>query len=338
MTTSAIKIADHQIGQPHRAFIIAEVGINHGGDIEIAKMQISAAATAGADGVKLQTFQPELFISRASPYYNIFEKVALSDDQVRLLNKFAQEQGILLFSAVFDEPSANLWESIDTPAFKVASGDITHLPLLRHIAAFGKPMLLSTGCANMEEIATALSTIRESNSITPVALFHCVSSYPTDPADANIAAMAKMRAKFGVPVGFSDHTEGLVVPIAAAAIGAELIEKHFTHDRNADGPDHAMSVDPIGFSEMVAAIRAAESAIGISDKKLTEGEEMRTALRRSVTAFTDIPKGTIISASMLAIKRPGFGIQPSEIDGVIGRKAEHDLAADTTLSWNDLID
>jgi len=336
MSTQTFNVAKHQIGYPNPTFIVAEVGINHGGDIELAKMQISAAANAGADAVKLQTFRPELFISRASPYYSIFEQVALSDGDVKKLSAFAHDQDIVLFSAVFDEPSADLWESLDAPIFKIASGDITHLPLIRHVAAFGKPVLVSTGCSNMEEISSALGAIRESNTTTPAGLFHCVSKYPTEPADANLAIMANMRSEFNVPVGFSDHTEGLAVPIAAAAIGAELIEKHFTHDRNADGPDHAMSVDPKGLSEMVAAVRAAESAIGKADKKLTEGEEMRSALRRSVTALIDIPKGTVINASMLAIKRPGSGIQPLDFDKVIGRVATHALAADSTLSWTDL--
>ena len=333
-----ISIADTGIGSEYPAFIVAEVGINHGGYVELAKRQIEAARDSGADAVKLQTFRPELFISRASPYYSIFEQTALSDAAVESLVDFARDRDILLFSAVFDQPSADLWEAHGAPLYKIASGDITHLPLLRHVAAFGKPMLISTGSATMDEIETAIDAIRQVTPAISIAVFHCVSQYPTEPAQANLAAMATIRNRLNVPVGFSDHTSGLTVPCAAVALGANMIEKHFTHDCGADGPDHALSLDPTGFAAMVGEIRNTEAAIGSAVKRPVEGDEMRNAIRRSVTAFVDIPKGTVIEEGMLAVKRPGTGIQPANIDDVIGRKAMCDLGADQSLNWSDLAD
>jgi N,N'-diacetyllegionaminate synthase len=331
-----IDIAGNGIGPDHRTFIVAEVGINHGGDVELAKRQIEAAHESGADAVKLQTFRPELFISRSSPYYGIFEQTALSEADVASLVAFARDRGILLFSAVFDQPSADLWESHGAALYKIASGDLTHLPLLRHVASFGKPMLISTGSATLDEIVTAVDTVRQVVPKLPVAVFHCISQYPTDPSNAHLAAMATIRARVNLPVGFSDHTSGLTVPCAAVALGASMIEKHFTHDCAADGPDHALSLDPAGFASMVAEIRNTEAAIGSADKQPVEGDEMRNAIRRSVTAFVDIPEGQVITADMLAVKRPGDGIQPGDFDSVIGRHAKRDLTADETLSWNDL--
>lgn len=334
----AFSILGQQVGAQRRAYIIAEVGINHGGDVSLAKRQIAAAGKAGADAVKLQTFRPELFIARSSPYYGIFEQAALSDEAIRELHRFATGRGIVLFSAVFDDPSVELWKSLNAPAYKIASGDLTHLPLIRSVARIGKPVLISTGCGNMAEIDDAIGAVRKTDPATKVGLFHCVSNYPTQPSDANLAFMATLRERFGVPVGFSDHTDGQAVPIAAAALGAELIEKHFTHDRSADGPDHALSMDPDGFASMVAAIRAVEASIGKADKGVIESADMRNALRRSVTAFADIPEGAVIKAEMLAFKRPGTGIQPEEIDRVIGRRAARRLFVDETIRWDDLTD
>lgn len=336
MTDHSFEILGRPIGSGHPAYIVAEVGINHGGDVELAKRQISAAAEAGADAVKLQTFRPELFISRSSPYYSIFEDTALSERDISTLHRYADKHKIVLFSAVFDAPSAALWHSLAAPAYKIASGDLTHLPLIRVVAGFGKPMLVSTGCGDIDEIARAIEAIRETNPLTPIALFHCVSKYPTEPKETNLAVMSMLREQFHVPTGFSDHTEGFTVPVAAVSLGAELIEKHFTHDRQASGPDHALSLDPEGFASMVDMVREAEAAIGSPTKTLVEGSVMRSAIRRSVTAFVDIPAGSLIEPGMLAVKRPGTGISPDGIDRIIGRRATRDLATDETIVWDDI--
>jgi N-acetylneuraminate synthase/N,N'-diacetyllegionaminate synthase len=336
MTGDRFEIAGRPLGKGAAPFLIAEVGINHGGKVSMALRMIEAAAKAGADAVKLQTFDTMKFLSRSSEYFDVLRACELPRDGIVALAARARELGITLFSACFDEESANLWHDLDAPAFKIASGDITHLPLLRHIAAFGKPMIVSTGGTTMEEIAAALRAIRETDSAPPIALLHCVSNYPTKAEDANLACMAGLRAHFGCPVGFSDHTEGTAVAIAAAALGAELVEKHFTLDRGLPGPDHAISAEPEELAALARALRMAQAAVGRSDKMPVEAADFIPLIRRSVTAAVDIPSDTPITRDMLAVKRPGTGIAPDDIEAVIGRRAARDLVADETMRWSDL--
>lgn len=332
----SFEIAGLPIGKGAAPYLIAEVGINHGGKVSMALRMIEAAAKAGADAVKLQTFDTAKFLSRSSQYFDVLQACELPHDGIAALAARARELGITLFSACFDEESADQWRDLGAPAFKIASGDITHLPLLRHIAAFGKPMIVSTGGATMEEIATALQTICETAPAPPVALLHCVSNYPTRPDDANLACMTSLRAHFGCPVGFSDHTEGTATAIAAAALGAELIEKHFTLDRTLPGPDHALSAEPDELAALALALRTARAAIGRSVKAPVEAADFIPQIRRSVTAAVDIPSDTPITRDMLAVKRPGTGIAPARLEEVVGRRALRDLKADETVSWSDL--
>ena len=331
-----IEISGCRIGGGETPYVIAEIGINHGGDLATAKTLLHEAKTCGVDAAKLQAFVPEQFLSRSSPYFDLLASCALGADDIRSLMDAARELDLTLFSAVFDEESADLLNACDAPAFKIASGDLTHLPLLRQVARFGKPMLISTGGATMDEITAALDAVWAVAADLPVALFHCVSNYPTEASDTNLACMATMRETFGVPVGFSDHTLGSAVPAAAAALGAELIEKHFTLDREAEGPDHGLSVDPSGMRALVEAVRLAHAAIGRAEKAPIEAPDFIPQIRRSVTAFVDIARGTVIEPSMLAVKRPGTGIAPDEIGKVTGKAAARDIAADETLEWSDL--
>lgn len=332
MSQNPFAIAGRAIGPGNPPYLVAELGINHGGRLEVARRMLRAAVEAGADAIKLQTFRTDLFLSRSSEYYDVLASAELGESAIRDLQELARELGTTLFSAVFDEPSADLWESFDAPAYKIASGDLTHHPLIKHVAAFGKPMLLSTGGATMGEIEAAIDAI---GGRAPVALFHCVSSYPTDPKDANLACMATMRARFGMPIGFSDHTLGNVTSIAAVAMGADIVEKHFTLDREAEGPDHRLSADPAGLSELAAALRCAQQSIGTSEKKPVEAPGFILQIRRSVVALVDIDEGTVVEPRMLAVKRPGTGIPPRDIDAVIGRTASRYIAADQALSWDD---
>ena len=318
-------------------YIVAEIGINHNGSPETAEALVRAAKLAGVDAAKLQVFAPEKFMARSSPYFSLLADCALEAGTIRSLMATAQEVGITLFSAVFDEGSADLLNDVGAPAFKVASGDLTHLPLLRHIAGFGKPMIVSTGGGTMLEVQEALDAIRDVRLDIPIALFHCVSNYPTEASDANLACMASLREAFGVPVGFSDHTQGNAVSIAAAALGAELLEKHFTLSRSAEGPDHALSVDPQGMEALVKDVLQAYSAIGRTDKTPVEPADFIPQMRRSVTADREIPMNVEITRDMLEIKRPGTGIAPKEIDKVVGRKAARYIAADTVLTWEDIV-
>lgn len=336
MTADSFEIAGRPIGRDAPPYLIAEVGINHGGQVGLALRMLEAAASAGADAVKLQTFDTAKFLSRSSQYFDILRACELPRDGVVALAARARELGITLFSACFDEESADLWRELDAPAFKIASGDITHLPLLRHVAAFGRPVIVSTGGATMAEIAMALGAIGEAAPPPPVALLHCVSNYPTRAEDANLACMTGLRAHFGCPVGFSDHTEGSATAIAAAALGAELVEKHFTLDRGLPGPDHALSLEPDELAALALALRTARAAIGCAAKAPVEAADFIPLIRRSVTAAVDIPRDAPITRDMLAVKRPGTGIAPARLDEVVGRRARRDLEADKTLSWDDL--
>lgn len=336
MPLTQFDVAGRRIGADAPIFLIAEVGINHSGDPDLALRMIEAAAKAGADAVKLQTFETERFLSRSSRYFDTLRACELPREVIPRLRQRARDLGVLLFSSCFDEPSANFWHELDAPLFKIASGDITHLPLLRHIAGFGKPMVVSTGGATLEEIDAACRAIRRVSAELPVALLHCVSNYPAEPRDANLACMAAMRARFGCPVGFSDHTVDNTTAIAAAALGAEVIERHFTLDRALDGPDHALSSDPNQLAELARALKTARLAVGKPTKAPIEATDQVQQIRRSVTAAIDIPAGTGITREMLAIKRPGTGIHPNEIESVIGCQTHRGIQADQTLTWNDL--
>ena len=329
-------IRGRKVGGGAEPYIIAELGINHGGDVQVAKQMIDAAVEAGADAAKLHVWRTELFLARDSAFFSVLDDASLNEEQIKELDAYATAAGITLFGSVFDEVSADLMESLNTPAYKIASGDLTHLPLLAHISRFGKPMIVSTGGATMQEIAAALSVIRDAHAQTPVVLLHCVSNYPTKASDANLACMATMQAEFGTVVGFSDHTLGNATAIASVALGAEVIEKHFTLDREQDGPDHQLSCDPIGLKQLVAAAKIAHASVGRLEKAPVESPDFIPLIRRSVTAHVAIEAGDVIERHMLAVKRPGSGIQPADLDSVVGKRAKHALRLDQTITWDDV--
>ncbi len=334
MTTPYFLVGDKRIGGNVSPFVIAEIGINHGGDVDLAHKMISVAADCGADAIKLQTFQTSEFLAKSSPYYEMIGSCKLPSGSLQSLNDHAQDLGITIFSAVFDEQSADDWASLDALVYKVASGDLTHLPLLRHIAAKGRPVIMSTGGGTMVDIQSALDAMRSVTPSLDVAILHCVSLYPTDPNLTNLACMATMEKAFNVPVGFSDHTLGSVTAVSAVALGASIIEKHFTLDRSMDGPDHAMSCDPDGFRQMVDDIRTAHQTIGSSEKAPVEPSDHIAQIRRSLTARRDIHTGQTIAMEDLAIKRPGGGILPDDIVKVVGRVSQVDVPMDATLQWD----
>lgn len=329
-----MKINNRSIGRDQSPYVIAELGINHNGDVGIARKLLEAAAQAGADAAKLQTFKTENFISRSSDYFNLLKDTELSSADIATLIAQAEKLGITLFASVFDEESTELWAGKDAAAYKMASGELTHLPLLRHVSAKGRPMIISTGGGTVDEISAAITAIKNAGPNTPYAILHCVSNYPTQARDANLACMAGLRDRFGVPVGFSDHTANIGTAIAAAALGAEIIEKHFTLDRSMPGPDQALSTTPEDFKIMVDCIREAHEAIGTREKRPVEAADFIPRIRRSLTASQDIPANTIITVDLLAFKRPGTGIAPNDIDTVIGKKAIQDIAADKTMTWD----
>ena len=333
---NGFQVDGQKIGNGAPAFMIAEVGINHGGDPQLLNNLIKAAADSGADAIKLQAYNTGEFLAASSAYFDVLRACELSESQVRQAMKQAAGLNVVMFASCFDESSATLLDDLGAPMFKIASGDLTHTPLLRHIAGFGKPMIISTGGATMDEIAVALDAVRSVSSDVPVALLHCVSNYPTEAKDVNLACMATMREEFGVPVGYSDHTLGTAVAVGAVALGADLIEKHFTIDRNMEGPDHALSSDPAEFGELVTAVRLVQASVGRTGKAPVEARDFIPQIRRSATSRMPISAGQVITKDMLSVKRPGTGIQPGEIEAVIGRRAARDLAPDTILVWEDI--
>jgi N,N'-diacetyllegionaminate synthase len=330
-----------------RTFIIAEVGVNHNADLKLAHALIDVAVQAGADAVKFQTAVPELvatgYAEKAKYQKNttgagesqleMIRKLHFPLDVYPALQAYCTQRGIVFFSTAFDMVSLEFLEKLGQPYHKVPSGEITNLPYLRRIGQFGKPVFLSTGMANMEEIRAAMLVLQEAG--TPrerITVLHCTTEYPAPMADVNLRAMRSMGETLGVQTGYSDHTVGIEVSIAAAALGAAAIEKHFTLDRNLAGPDHKASLEPDELRAMVDAIRNIDTALGDGVKMPTARElDNRTIARRSLVAARQIRAGEAFSDDNLVVKRPATGISPMRWDEVVGRRAPRDFAPDEMI-------
>lgn len=341
-----LQIAGRQIGPGHPCFIIAEAGVNHDGDITEAVRLIDAAVQAGADAVKFQTFVAERLVTvdaPSAPYqrtapgspqkqFEMLKPLELSPADHRQLQARCLERGIIFLSTPFDEGSADMLDELSLPAFKISSGDLTNLPLLAHIARKGKPVILSTGMSTLPEIEVAVRTIRD-NGDPPMALLHCVSRYPAQPAEVNLRGLQTMAVHFGVPVGYSDHTFGSSVPIAAVALGACILEKHLTTDRRRKGPDHSASMEPDELTELVAGVRTVEAALGDGQKRPVPSErEIAAVARKSIVAAADIPRGVRLTADLLTCKRPGTGLPPAMLAELLGRTTRHAIPAGNLLT------
>lgn len=328
-----------------KTFIIAEAGDNHNGSRELAFRLIDKAVEAGADCVKFQTFITEEIISKRAEkaeyqkaatgsdesQYQMVKKLELSFEQFRELQKYAEERAITFLSTPFDIPSVEFLDSINIPCFKIPSGEITNLPYLIKIAETGRDVIMSTGMAELNEIESAINILREHGS-GDISLLHCNTEYPTPYEDVNLRAMLTLKEKFGVRVGYSDHTQGIEVPIAAVALGAEIIEKHFTLDHNMEGPDHKASLEPDELKQMVDGIRKTEKALGNGIKTASPSEKKNIQIaRKSIVARRDIIKGEILTEENLAVKRPGNGISPMRWYEVIGTKAIRDFSEDEMI-------
>lgn len=338
------------IGRQAGTFVIAEAGVNHDGDLNRALELVRVAAESGADAVKFQTFKATQLVNATAKKadYQI-ESTGESGGQLEMLAnleldeashhalvKRCAELDILFMSSPFDAGSADFLERLGLPAFKIGSGELTNTPFLKHVARKGVPMILSTGMARMGDVEVALDAVEEMGH-HDVAILHCVSAYPADPADANLRAMATL-ASFGYPVGYSDHTPGISVPIAAVALGATVIEKHFTLDRDLPGPDHRASLEPDEFAAMVHGIRVAELALGDGRKRPVPAElDTARAARKSLVAACDIPANAVLTAEMLAIKRPGTGIPPTMREFVIGRSTSTAIISGELLTLDKLV-
>ena len=330
-----------------RVFIIAEAGVNHNGDVDLAKKLIDVAADAGADAVKFQTFKAGNMVSKDTPKAEYQKTDKQSDGgQLEMLRKleldeaahidlmrYAEEKGIMFMSTPFDHDSIELLNRLGLKIFKIGSGDLTNVPYLRHIARLNKKIILSTGMADMNEISLSLKVLLDSGvAIDHITLLHTNTAYPTAYSDVNLRAMTSIAEEFGTKVGYSDHTPGIEVPVAAVAIGAELIEKHFTLSRDMEGPDHKASLEPTELKAMVSAIRNIELAMGDGIKKPSKSELQNvTAARKSIVALCDIKSGEVFCESNLSVKRPGNGISPFKWDQLIGTRAEKDYKKDELI-------
>jgi N,N'-diacetyllegionaminate synthase len=327
--------------------IIAEAGVNHNGSIDIAKKMIDVAVNAGANYVKFQTFKAETLVNKTvqkaeyqksvtdkeESQYNMIKKLELDKAAHKELIEYCNSKSTQFLSTAFDLDSIDMLAELDIPLFKIPSGEITNLPYLRRIGGMGKPIILSTGMSTLEEISSALNLLLEAGADKEqITILHCNTEYPTPIEDVNIKAMLTIKDKLGVRVGYSDHTLGIEVPIAAVALGAVVIEKHFTLDRNFQGPDHAASLEPNELKDMVIAIRNIEKAMGDGIKKPSFSEAKNISVsRKSIIAKKPIKKGDLFSELNLTVKRPGTGISPMDWDSVIGKKSKRDYRFDEEI-------
>jgi len=338
-----MKIANRPVGPGSPALVIAEIGNNHDGSLGQARALIEAAAEAGADAVKFQTHiaDAEMLPSTPTPphfdepRFAFMQRMELTLDQHRTLKALAEERGLLFFSSPFSVAAVELLEQVGVPAYKIASGEVTNPPLIEAIAATGKPVLLSTGMSGIEDIEPAIATLKAAG--TDVVLLQCTSAYPCPPERVNLNAMATLSERFGVPAGLSDHTADIYTSIAAVALGAVAIEKHFTLSKRLYGPDHHASLVPEELARLVDGIRQVEAARGDGAKEHDTGlDPVRATFEKSIVAAADIPAGTALDASLLTTKRPGTGIPAARIHEIYGRSTARDLARDDLLAEADL--
>lgn len=330
--------------------IIGEIGVNHNGELKLAKDMIDVAIEAGADAVKFQTFTAEKLVTataekanyqkvndeQTGSQFDMLKRLEFSREDLIACREYCQNRGIAFLSTPFDEDAVDLLSEIGVHGYKVSSGDLTNLPLLAHMAAKGKPVIISTGMANLADVEEAVETIKRSGN-PPLAILHCVSNYPAAPEEANLKAMDTLRAAFAVPIGWSDHTLGDEIAIAAIARGAEILEKHFTLDVNLPGPDHKASLNPKEFMDLTRKIRAVDLAIGTGIKQ-AQPSEIGTAriARRSLVAAQNIKSGEIITKDMIICKRPGTGLMPKYLPLILGKRAARDLKVDSLIDITDV--
>jgi sialic acid synthase SpsE len=342
-----IEIGGRPVGDGHPSYVIAEAGSNHNRDLDLARRLIDTAVAAGADAVKFQTFSGKSLYSTKAPRFDylegvsdkppaeLLEDLALPRDWQPLLADHARGQGIEFLSSPFDRDAVDELDQLGVAAFKVASFELVDLPLIQYMGKFGRPIVMSTGMATMGEIEEALDAARAGGT-DQLCVLQCASLYPAPPSTMNLRSVATLKAAFGIPVGLSDHTLGIHVAPAAVALGANLVEKHFTMDRTLPGPDHSFAIEPDDLVGLVQHIREVEDALGDGVKRgptAEEAKEMYAKARRSVVAASDIKAGTRITREMLTVKRPGFGVKPKFIDALVGRIAAIDIEEDEVITW-----
>ena len=335
---------------PDRAFVIAEAGVNHNGDVSLAHKLIDAAADAGADAVKFQTWRAEGLATAEAPkaeyqlkttgsdgnQLDMLRELELPEEHLPALISHCQETSITFLSTPHDWEAIDILDRFNVPAYKVGSGDMTNIPFLRKMAQKMRPIILSTGMGNLAEVEEAVNAVRSQGN-EQLILLHCVTSYPARFEDVNLRAMLTLERAFRLPVGYSDHTPGVEASLAAVAMGARVIEKHFTLDRSMKGPDHLTSLEPGELRSLIQGIRLVETALGDGIKGPAPVEEdIKVVARKSIVAATNIPAGAIITEDMITTKRPGSGIWPRDWESIIGRRTKVALARDTLIQWSQL--
>ncbi len=333
-----------------RVLIVAEIGVNHNGRMDLALELIDRAVASGADAVKFQAFVPERMITRHAPkaqyqlnaspededQFTMLQRLQLTKEQFQTLKQHAETQGILFLASVFDVESVEALRQLAVTAYKIPSGELTNLPLIQCAARLGKPLIISTGMAGLGEVEAAVRTA-EATGNRQLLLLHCVSSYPAPYHSLNLRAMVTLAEAFQLPVGYSDHAPGTHAAVAAVALGAVMVEKHFTLAKDLSGPDHQASLVPEEFRRLVEAIRETQVALGDGRKLANRAEtELRRLARKSIVAAKPIPAGATIRPEMLTLKRPGTGIAPQYYEMIIGRQAARTIPADGLIAWNDL--
>lgn len=332
----------------NKTFIIAELSANHGGKIEVAIETIRAAKRAGADAIKLQTYTPDTITINAKQewfkitqgtywdgqfLYDLYKEAFLPWEWHAELFKVAKEEGLVCFSSPFDKTAVDLLEELNTPIYKVASFEITDIPLIQYIAKKGKPVIISTGIADVEDIELAIETCRKEGN-NQITILKCTSAYPAAPEDANLLTIPDIKTRFGVEVGLSDHTMGIEAPAVAVALGAKVIEKHFILDKSIGGPDAHFSLDESEFKEMVDAVRKTEKMLGKVDYEMTDKKKKNRQFSRSLFIVNDVKEGEILTEQNVRSIRPGFGMHPKHYNEVLGKKFNSNYEKGTPLSFD----
>jgi len=329
-------------------FIIAEIGVNHNGSVDLAKTMIKSASMCGVDAVKFQTFVSEDLVTentKTAEYQEnntnensqleMLKKLELSFDDFHELKRYAEDCGVIFLSSPFDFKSVDLLEKLNVSLYKLGSGELTNFELIDYVSNTNKPIILSTGMATLEEIKETYNHIKNKDNLV---ILHCITGYPTSFEEANLNFIKTLQNELDVPIGFSDHSPGIELPIAAVALGVCVVEKHFTLDKTLEGPDHKASLNPDEFKAMVSAIRNVEVAMGDGVRRFSKNEkEIKQVARKSIILNENVQKGTVLKREMLSIKRPGTGISPKYIDDVIGKTVIADLNINHVLKWEDIL-
>ena len=344
--SDVVEIADRKVGRGQPVFVIAEIGLNHNGDPDLAAQLIRTAAASGVDAVKFQKRDTRALLTRAqydAPYEAWYsygttygehrEALEFSQEVLEELRDLAVNLGVVFFASAWDRPSVDVCEALDIPVYKVASADVTNVPLLERIADTKKPVIVSTGMSTEDEVEIAVNVLRAGGS--EVVLLHCVSTYPAEFEEINLATLPWLAERFQCPVGYSGHERGIAISAAAVALGACVVERHFTLDRASKGPDHAASLEPPGLMKLVRDVRATERAMGVPGLKIVDRERpVRVKLGKSLVAGSDLTEGTVLAEGDLVAKSPGDGVSPVHYRALLGRRLTRPLGADEPISMD----